>query len=805
MNSPLRQLYGRLHWQVFLCFVLLVAASIISNPVIAQAGKLAAYQVDTSALQAYSFVAITNTSSSAATITVQFGAADTDQATIGAGDNWIISAPKGMCLSGASKGKPADFGRAATYTGYQNMEFKVMFDYSSAKNKNVATSHARVNWSSVDSALASGLDTPDRFGASAVIINVQQKANSDSLSLIQPCTNLNATQLPDSIRALDEKIAKIFVDSLNKKSLVAKDIRKLGEKILKKDFRLRKRLKDRAKLSKKFAKQGKMALPGDRVACKACLPLQTEYRKAKYEYSDLGHSHGTFKRLLKNLRLSREKLNQCLKTCEKDKQKTGQAGSKKPEPQVIPPELGNGQGHTPYEGEDLVHELEKLNKEMAKGACNSAINDISNPILIDMPASESSANKAQSAVGDFTKGAIGGLLGGGGSMFGGGNMFGSRGGGDGARMVNRPKAPWFDFTQAANKVEFDGWVYKPRSKKKKPEIRIAQRIVDSPDDSSPHMMLLQNKDGRILRPFSYMIFELWKHWKLTITITRDTWVNGVHTSHSVSRESSQWSELAERYKLIMQAPGIWEQFGLSPFGKLKGIVAQFPLPENFNPAEWTLISHNTTKTKMFGKEVIKTIPFVLHVAQGKKNTLKFEPSADAKTAYQSAHDCRSLNEIMHDLMSRYDSQLSALNESGNTQKKPTQYKLKQIKKNAENWARILVLQPKPVDQWLNDYQKLSQKVQLHSAIAMADIMLRVITGSGVGVWDSQQWAKDFGRLNEHVRKLAIKAAKAWKSGISKKQQSELSRAYSKLSPNLQQVFQREFVYTLGMNLFLDLR
>jgi hypothetical protein len=378
-------------------------------------------------------------------------------------------------------------------------------------------------------------------------------------------------------------------------------------------------------------------------------------------------------------------------------------------------------------------------------------------------------------------------------------MFGRGGGQDGARTVKRPVVPFYALSNGETGVEVGGWVYKPRSKKKKPEIRIAQRIKDSPDKGAPHMMLLQNRDGRILRPIGYMIFELWRHWKLTITITRDTWVNGEHTSHTVTRESTQWNELAERYRKIMEAPGIWEQFGLSPFGKLRGVIARFPLPEHFNPAQWTLVKHDTAKAMVNGREVIKTVPFVISLGQGKKNKLTFKPSADGKTAYQREHGCQSPNETMHDLMTRYWPK----NMPGKPQKKPGKYKVKKAKMNAERWAGSLKLQPALTDKWLKGYRKLSRKLQQESAVVMANIMFLLATGSDAA--SPKQWFDKFLNLSEQVKNLAISAANRWKQGMDKKQMRKMARAYSKLTPGLQRLFRKEFTLTLATNLFLDLR
>jgi hypothetical protein len=364
-----------------------------------------------------------------------------------------------------------------------------------------------------------------------------------------------------------------------------------------------------------------------------------------------------------------------------------------------------------------------------------------------------------------------------------------------------PKGPWYELANGDTTVEIGGWLYKPRSKQKKPEIRIAQRIKDSPDKGGPHMMFLQNRDGRILRPTGYMIFEVWRLWKLTITITRDTWVNGEHTSHSVTRESTQWKELVDRYKVMMEAPGIWEQFGVAPFGKLKGIIAQFPLPEHFNPANWTLISHITAKDTINGKDVIRTVPVVAMIGQGKKSRLTFKTAPAGKTAYQREHGCESeLGSIKADVQ-----RVVPAGKAGKG-RKPSRYKVKKVKMDAAHWGRIVILQPPLSNPWLAAYHQLPRRMQRAAVLGMADLVLRMMTGMGTGGdWNRLQWLTTSDVGARQVQNLVIEAVNQWKHGMDGKQQAELSRIYSRLSPALKQVFKREFIKTLATNLLLDLR
>lgn len=285
--------------------------------------------------------------------------------------------------------------------------------------------------------------------------------------------------------------------------------------------------------------------------------------------------------------------------------------------------------------------------------CLADVNAVTRPIIRDMPASESVGAKA----GETVKGLAGGLLGIGGGPLGG------LGGGGGPRMAGKPKGPWAELNSGDTGIELTGWIYQPRSKKKKPEIRFGIRIADSPDKGAPHMMMLQNQNGDMLLPVGYMVFELWRNWKLTITVTRETYVDGQLVSREVSQSSYSWKELLDRYVAVLEAPSIWEQLGgddPKAFGKFKGIIVQYELPENFNPAQWSLVSHVTSKSKYKDipesirsnavdqrkeqkadtDEVLLTVPFVASLAPGKKkNSLAIQPAANGRTYYQISHAC----------------------------------------------------------------------------------------------------------------------------------------------------------------------
>ncbi len=297
--------------------------------------------------------------------------------------------------------------------------------------------------------------------------------------------------------------------------------------------------------------------------------------------------------------------------------------------------------------------------------CLADANAVTRPYIYDIPKGNQAGEEVKDTASGFAKSMMG-MGGGGFGMGSSGFGMAGRGGGrhSGASMIKKPRGSWQRFSSGDTGIEMLGWVYNPHSKRKNPEIRIGVRVKDSPDQGAPHQMILQHQSGRLLMPIGYMVFEIWVHWKLTITITRESYVDGELVSRSVTRSSYSWKELMERYSAIFTLPAIWEQLGgdnPKAFGKFRGILAQFPLPENFNPAEWSLVTHITSKARANeipssiwniatdrrknpvrdNTEVLLTVPFISNLSFNpkKKKDLFFTAPADHRTFYQQSHGC----------------------------------------------------------------------------------------------------------------------------------------------------------------------
>jgi len=241
---------------------------------------------------------------------------------------------------------------------------------------------------------------------------------------------------------------------------------------------------------------------------------------------------------------------------------------------------------------------------------------ISDPIRMPIP-----ETPASETAGNLAKGLVGGLLGG---MFGGG----SRGGSDGPSLPSRPPYPEQTLTNndGKTKINLSGAADKDAC-------QLVIGVKESPGNGAPHWIVLQDKQGNVIQPTGiqvYQIWEVWGGWKLTVSWTKSYFEDG----RLVKRESGGWStgwvNFVERYKTPVEVPAIWKDFGGKPFESIRGVIADFKFPEGFNPADWNLVAHVTTKD---GASIL-TQPFVASMTAGNRGVLSF--TQREQTVWESA-------------------------------------------------------------------------------------------------------------------------------------------------------------------------
>jgi hypothetical protein len=117
----------------------------------------------------------------------------------------------------------------------------------------------------------------------------------------------------------------------------------------------------------------------------------------------------------------------------------------------------------------------------------------------------------------------------------------------------------------------------------------------------------------------YQIWEAWGGWKMTVSWTKSYFEDGRLVRQEHGGWSTGWVNFYERYKSPSEVPAIWKDFGGKPFEGIRGVIADFKFPEGFNPADWNLVAHVTTKD---GASIL-TQPFVASMTAGNRGVLSF--------------------------------------------------------------------------------------------------------------------------------------------------------------------------------------
>lgn len=148
--------------------------------------------------------------------------------------------------------------------------------------------------------------------------------------------------------------------------------------------------------------------------------------------------------------------------------------------------------------------------------------------------------------------------------------------------------------------------------------------IESPGNGAPHLVVLQDNKGNVLQPTGitvYQIWEVWGGWRVTVSWTKSYFEDGRLVKQEHGGWSTSWTEFLGRFKSPGDIPAIWKDFGGKPFEGIRGIIADFKLPEEqtFNMPDWNLVAHITTKEGNF----ILTQPFVAGMTAGEKGLLSF--------------------------------------------------------------------------------------------------------------------------------------------------------------------------------------
>jgi len=233
----------------------------------------------------------------------------------------------------------------------------------------------------------------------------------------------------------------------------------------------------------------------------------------------------------------------------------------------------------------------------------------------DVGSSANFKEKAGKKIKGAAMGAVAGLLG-----------LGSSGGGE-------PQGPttYKDPIKKKNKTEV-------KSKNPKREIRtggaftadgllISTDIKDAPGKGTFQTVYLENPRGWRLMPVALYLYEIWREWKLSVSWTRDTYVDGQHVSHEEGGWSESWRELIAKgeemiFREVYDGP-LWEHLGFNTaVSGARSLGTLFPVsPQMLANEPMNLVIHITDPDK----DPVTTVPYLFSVTLGEKGRIVVEP------------------------------------------------------------------------------------------------------------------------------------------------------------------------------------
>ncbi|GAA6136922.1 hypothetical protein NBRC116583_06690 [Arenicella sp. 4NH20-0111] len=195
--------------------------------------------------------------------------------------------------------------------------------------------------------------------------------------------------------------------------------------------------------------------------------------------------------------------------------------------------------------------------------------------------------------------------------------------------------------------------YKTKLKSKKPkrELRtggvftpdgllISSDIKKAPGKGTFQTVYLQNANGWRLAPIGIFMYEIWRDWKLSVSWTRDTFVDGDLVKHEEGGWTESWRELIARgeetiFGEVPEAP-LWEQLGFTTaVSGARSLGTLFPIsPAMLRNQTWNLVIHVTDPKK----DPVLTVPYVFELSVNPKGIVVAETVDNTRASRQSECD-----------------------------------------------------------------------------------------------------------------------------------------------------------------------
>ena len=130
------------------------------------------------------------------------------------------------------------------------------------------------------------------------------------------------------------------------------------------------------------------------------------------------------------------------------------------------------------------------------------------------------------------------------------------------------------------------------------QLIVSTEIDNTPGDGTFHAQWLEDQNGNIYLPTRYLIFKLYRDWKLTVSWTEDHYVNGEHVYHAEGQEVSVGRDLLGTWTLFdgenAATNSIWGMLGFDTAAKgVKHIGAVYDIPPSAFPdnCQLRLVTH----------------------------------------------------------------------------------------------------------------------------------------------------------------------------------------------------------------------
>lgn len=247
--------------------------------------------------------------------------------------------------------------------------------------------------------------------------------------------------------------------------------------------------------------------------------------------------------------------------------------------------------------------------------CNH-LRDAAKPIVVgknsDVGSGAPLKDKAKGMAGGLFGKAAGGLLGGGGTPFGGG--FSRRGKSGGGPNIKTKKDPIAKKEKRILTDPATGVKIAVGTKMTPDGLLVSTNILKSPDDGTFQTIYLMDSQGRKAGPTRYDVYEMYRNWKLTVSWTKDRYVNGQHVSHQEGGWSEEGRDFLGTFKVPQENHGIWDDMGFSNAAQgIRSMGTLFPVnyATRFDHSPMTLVVHTTRP----GEDTVTTTPFVIGISE----------------------------------------------------------------------------------------------------------------------------------------------------------------------------------------------